>query len=224
MKVVLDANYIINKELPTQEIDEAFITSSVLCEIMDKNSQEFLSMYGFLVTERNPREEYIKIVQKKMKDLLLYLSYADIEVVALTLEISEEIQDSWISPANINNLPTVKCLSKDNGVRNALNMFSLLNDDSYQNKVFKLRCYACTTIYDTHVDFCKNCGYNTITRVSVINDGEKDKVLLKKNYTPKPRSIRTKSGVEIISADQKEYTEYLNQIKKDSKVNLKFID
>jgi len=225
MKVVLDANCIINKAIPASEIAEAFITSSVLEEIKDRASVEYLHMHGFLVTERNPKDEYVKLVLERTKDRLLYLSSTDIEVVALTLEISEELEGCWISAENINDLPAVLCLSKDNAVINALNMFNLINDTSYQDKKFKLRCYACTAMYDSHVDFCKHCGYNTITRVSVVNEDGKEKVLLKKNYTFKPKIIKNAKGVPIISADQKEYAEYLNQQKKAQKIksNLNFL-
>lgn len=225
MKVVLDANCIINKAIPASEIAEAFITSSVLEEIKDRASQEYLRMHGFLVTERNPRDEYVRLVLERTKDRLLYLSSTDIEVVALTLEISEELEECWISAENISNLPAVSCLSKDNAVINALNMFNLINDTSYQDKKFKLRCYACTAMYDSHVDFCKHCGYNTITRVSVVNEDGKEKALLKKNYTFKPKTIKNAKGVPIISADQKEYAEYLNQQKKAQKIksNLNFL-
>ena len=80
----------------------------------------------------------------------------------------------------------MSCLSKDNAV------FNLVNDTSYQDKKFKLRCYACTAMYDAHVDFCKHCGYNTITRVSVVNEDGKEKILFKKNYIPKPKIIKNK--------------------------------
>ena len=65
--MVLDANFIINKEIPAHGITEAFITSSVLEEIKDRASQEYLSMHGFLVTERNPKDEYFKLVYRKNK-------------------------------------------------------------------------------------------------------------------------------------------------------------
>lgn len=111
----------------------------------------------------------------------------------------------------------------DNGVKNALNLFGLLNDTNYQDKVFKLRCYSCNKMYDHHVDFCSSCGYNTITRVSVIIEDGKEKILLKNNYVyRKKKPLKDRKGVELIAADQKEYIEYLNTKKRQEKSKNKF--
>lgn len=226
MKVVLDANYIINKEIPTQKITEAFIPNSVFNEIKDKNSQDYLSLFSFMITPRDPQAKYIAMVSSKIKDSLLYLSETDKEVVALTLELIDEQNSTWIGIDNIKDIQKIECLSKDNGVRNALNLFGSLNDDMYANKVFKLRCYSCYTMYDTHVDFCKNCGYNTITRVSVIQENGVDKILLKKNYTYKSKTLKDKDGNLILAEDQKEYIRYLKDKQKEEKKrsNLKFLE
>lgn len=214
MKVVVDANYIINREMPVQGISQVYITSSIEQEIKDKSTQDYLSSYAFMITVRDPSDDYVEFVKGKVKNSLLYLSQADIDIIALTLELSDEAAEVWIGPDNFENQSYVTCLSRDNGVRNALNLLGLLNEVDYQNKKFMLRCYACSQTYDKHVDFCANCGYSTITRVSIAEDG---RTLLKKNYRPKLRSLKSKDGVPIISADQKEYIQHLRDLERSAK-------
>jgi RNA-binding protein NOB1 len=223
MKVVIDANYIIDREIPSQGISNAYVPSSVEREIKDRSTLDYLDFYTFMITIRDPSDDYVKLVRDKVRDSLLYLSQADIDVVALTLELSDEVGDTWIGPDNAENQSCVTCLSKDNGVKNALNLFGLLNEVNYHSKKLMLRCYACSQMYDKPIDFCTSCGYNTITRVSVI---EGDKVLLKKNYQPRPRFLKSRSGIPIISADQKEYIQHLRDLEKSEKrrSNLKFFE
>lgn len=94
MKVVLDANNIIHRKMNIDGVTSAYITTSVLNEIKDRSTQDYLSIFNFLITIRDPKDEFIKAVQDKTKDLLLYLSPADIDVVALTLEINQEINSN----------------------------------------------------------------------------------------------------------------------------------
>lgn len=223
MKIVLDANNIFQREIPTEAKDEIYLTTGVYKEIKDKNALDYLNSHLFHIIIRDPKDEYIAQVSKAVKSSLLYLSEVDIGVVALSLELSEELADEWISPENLKADRIVKCESKDNGILNALNKLGLLNDLKYIEKKFKLRCYGCYEMYDSHVDFCKNCGYNTITRVTVIDTEEGEKVLLKKDYKPKNKVLKGPDGIEIISADQKEYLKLLKQreklIKSQNKTN-----
>lgn len=223
MKVVIDTNYVINREIPNQGITHAYIPSSVEREVKDKLSQDYLTFYTFMITVKDPSEEYIRLVKEKVGDSLLYLSQADIDVVALTLELSGNFTEVWIGPDNFEDQGRVLCLSKDNGIRMALSLFGLFNRADYQDRRFMLRCYACSQMYDKLTDFCANCGYNTITRVSVI---EGDKVCLKKNYQPRPKTLKSRNGVPIVSADQKEYAQYLKDLERDTKKrsNIKFLE
>ena len=72
-----------------------------------------------------------------------------------------------------------------------------------------MRCYACYMMYDEEMDFCTNCGYSTITRVAVMDEGNKERILLRKNYIPRRKVIKDSRGKEIISGGQREYRQYL---------------
>lgn len=211
MIVVLDANNIIQREIPSDGYNKIYVTDSVIGEIKDQQTLKYLDLNIFNITVRNPKPEYIETVVKKISHSLLYLSNTDIEVVALVLELTEELNDEWIGDDNLNSEKIVRCFTKDNGVRNALNLFGILNDANYRDKKFKLRCYACLKVYDTHVDFCKKCGYNTVTRVSVIDTDEGEKILLKKDYKPRNRTLKTSNGIEVHSEDQREYLQLLKE-------------
>lgn len=220
MIAILDTNSIINREIPMEGLKAAYITPSVDMELKDKQSIDYRQTYSFLITIRQPTEKYVKTVEDKIKGSLLFLSKTDIELVALTLEISEECNDQWIDISNIDSVETVRCFTRDNGMKNALSMFGLLNDPIFKEKKFKLRCYGCFKLFDTEVDFCNNCGYSTITRVTVIDTEEGEKVMLSKNYKPRAKELKF-DGIPIISADQKEYKAYLKKNEKIAKNQLK---
>lgn len=222
MIVVLDANNVIQREIPAHGNEKTYITDSVIKEIKDRESLEYLESHLFHIAVREPKDEYVQQVSKAVEGSLLYLSEADVSVVALTLELTEELAEEWIGADNIGSGRAVKCISKDNGVRNALNKLELLNDAMYFEKKFKLRCYACSEMYDSHVDFCKICGYNTITRVTVVDTGDGERVLLKKDYMPRRKVLKGPGGVEILSADQKEYTKLVRQRERARKLQSRF--
>ncbi|KAM0680705.1 Nin1 binding protein [Glugoides intestinalis] len=211
MIIVLDANNIIERDIPEDGDIEMYTTKSVIDEIKDEETRQYLDSRLFQLTIREPLEEYVIQVSESIKNKLLYLSKTDIEVVALTLELTYEMEEEWIDHMNMNKDKTVRCNSKDNGVRNALNGLNILNDHSYTMKKFKLRCYACFQVYDSHVDFCKACGYNTITRITVIESADGEKLMFKKNYKPRTKVLKTHAGVEIRTEDQKEYSQFVRQ-------------
>lgn len=211
MLIVLDANNIIERNIPEDGNIHIYTTNSVIEEIKDVQTRAYLESRLFQLTIRDPTEEYIRQVSESIMKKFLYLSRTDIEVVALTLQLTYEMEDEWIDHTNMNQDKTVRCNSKDNGVRNALNVLNLLNEHSYTEKKFKLRCYACFQIYDHHVDFCKACGYNTITRVTVVETEEGEKLMLKRNYKIRSKVLKTHEGVEVISEDQKEYSQFVRQ-------------
>jgi hypothetical protein len=87
-----------------------------------------------------------------------------------------------------------------------------------------MRCYTCFCIYDKELDFCRRCGYNTITRVSVSIGADGYKVHLKKNYNYKTREIRDKNGKAIKSEDQREYLLLKRERRRDEKNYKKLIE
>lgn len=220
MIAILDTNSIICREIPKDGLTAAYITPSVEIELKDKQSIDYRQDYSFLITVRKPSEKYVKMVVEKIKQSFLFLSPTDIDIVALTLEISEEINNQWIGTENLDSIETVKCFTRDNGMKNALSMLGLLNDPIFQERKYKLRCYGCFKVYDQQVDFCSKCGYNTISRVTVIDTDEGEKLLLSKEFSPKIRELKF-NGIPIVSADQKEYKEYLKRNEKISKNQLK---
>lgn len=208
MIVVIDTNYIIKQLVPVEKISVGYITSSVQREIKDKTTMEYFQFANLNIIIKDPKDEYVNRVKNAIQNKHFGMSDADIDVVALTLEISDELSSSWIDQTNITNLENVVCLTDDNGVKSALLIFGLCSDESFSIKTFKLRCYACYTIYDKHVDFCKNCGYSTITRVSVSEKNGETKVYLKSDYKPKNKILRGPKGMVFECADQKEYIKY----------------
>lgn len=218
---VLDANNIIHREIPAEGCEAMYTTSSVVGEIRDPDSKCYLESNIFRITVRDPKDEYIHQVRATIESALLYLSDTDIDVVALTLELSEHFCDEWVSTENLNSDRTVVCNTRDNGMRNALNRLGLLEAGQYMEKKFKLRCYACSTMYDKHVDFCSVCGYNTITRVTVVETDEGEKVMLKKNYVSRVKTLKGDNGVDIIAADQKEYIRLVKQRERAAKYHSK---
>lgn len=213
MKVVIDANYFIDKELPYGEISEGFIPSSVEKELRDKSTEEFYKFYNFNITVRDPLANYVAEVKEAVKDKHYNVSEADIDVIALVLEISEEISNKWIDASNLNAIEEVFCLSKDNGIKSALTLLGLYEDPAFKSKKYKLRCFTCYKLYDEDVDFCKMCGYPTITRVTVIEENGVDKIMFSNNFKYRPKILKDRNGTVIRTEDQKEYKNYL-RIKK----------
>jgi len=211
MTRVLDANNVIHREIPAEGLETMYTTSSVVAEIRDPESKYYLESNMIRIEVRDPKDEYIQQVRATLEKGLLYLSSTDIDVVALTLELSEQFCEEWVSNENLSNDRTVVCSTRDNGMRNALNRLGLLEAGHYLEKKFKLRCYGCEKMYDEHVDFCSNCGYNTITRVTVVETDEGEKAMLKKNFVPRIKTLKGDNGVNIIAADQKEYARLVKQ-------------
>ncbi|KAI5150173.1 hypothetical protein ENBRE01_1339 [Enteropsectra breve] len=217
MKAVIDANYIFGRDIPSIEISKGFITQAVRNEIKDKASNEYYDFYSFQIEIRDPQEKYVQMVRDEIKNKHYGVSSADISVIALTLELNDEISNEWLGPDNTQDAEEVVCLSKDNGIKSALGLFGLNDDPEFENKTYKLRCFTCYKVYDTHVDFCKRCGYGTITRVSVLGEGENERILLKKNFRMKPKILKDFRGVEIKSEDQREYSIYQKEKRKREK-------
>lgn len=200
---VLDAAIFINKEYITA--NKHITTQAVFDEIKDRESLDFLQSHFMDLTIRNPSEKYISKVQAKCTEMNSNMSLNDIGLVALTLELSEELSMEWITLDNYKM--TIRCHTHDNGVKSLLKAF-YLGEYSLNERIYKYRCFTCFKIYEEPKDFCRSCGYKTITRVAIRKEGDKEIVCLKKDYVQKEKSIKDKNGKEIICEDTTEYQKY----------------
>lgn len=216
MYVTIDTNIIIDRQLEIHDFKKGFITPSILKEIKNEEIKQYLDIYMFKIELKNPEEEYILKVKNLQKEKNLNLSTADIEIVALTLELKDfyrkEIFDNWISK---DNLKEVKCLTKDNGILQCLKLFNQQNEIESRN--FMFRCRTCFQLFNNKLDFCKKCGYNSISRVSVRKEFDKIRVFLKKNYKIKNKVLKDKYGNILRYADQKQYLNHVRDKEKEFK-------
>ncbi|KAI5175609.1 hypothetical protein PAEPH01_2177 [Pancytospora epiphaga] len=208
MKAVIDSGYFIDCCIPQEQITEGFIPQSVRDELKDKLTDEYYNLYSFKITIQNPNEMYVEEVKKAIASKHLLLSDADIDVVALMLELSDNEDSKWISAENIGETSTLCCLTKDNGIKQALLIFGLYGDPEFCNRRFKLRCFSCFALFDDEVDFCKKCGHNTITRVTIVGEGDNERILFSKNFRFKPRILKNSKGEVISSGDTRKYEQY----------------
>lgn len=72
-----------------------------------------------------------------------------------------------------------------------------------EQQTFVQRCYACEEVYEgtDKVEFCRKCGYPTITRVSCSKTEQGIVLHLKKGFVHTPRIVKHR-GQEIRTADQ----------------------
>lgn len=219
MIAVVDACYFFRREKIDQKITKIIVPSAVERELLVEETKDHYYTYKYMIEIRDPAQEFIDFVHKRIQDKHFGLSGPDIEVVALTLELQNELSNVWIDPSNIKDIDEVVCLTTDNGIKNALKLFDLGNE-VLQRKEFRLRCYACFSIFKEHVDFCKKCGLNTITRVSVlIDENNNETVLLKKKFSFKNKAkvLVDERGVELKSLDQREYVQYTEKMSRSRK-------
>lgn len=208
MKTVVDASVLIDKDFQFTGIDEVFIPTSIKNELKDKSSVDFYQFCGLVITVRDPKPEYVSEVIEFIRDKHYGLSFPDIDVVALSLEVSDEIYGQWIDSSSVQRKDQFICLTKDNGIKAALTALNIYTDPNFKTHKYRLRCFACFTMYDKQLDFCRKCGHNTITRVSVSGEGENEQVHLVSNYKFKPRVIKDQKGNVFHSADQPEYIRF----------------
>ncbi|EOB12438.1 hypothetical protein NBO_443g0001 [Nosema bombycis CQ1] len=219
MIAVVDACYFFRREKISQNIHKIIVPSSVERELLAEDTKDHFYTYKYMIEIRDPTDEYVAMVASKIKDKHFRLSDPDIDIVALTLELQNELSNVWIDPSNIKEIEEVVCLTTDNGIINALKLFNLRNEEQ-ERKEFRLRCYACYSLFKEHVDFCKKCGHNTITRVTVlIDENNNEKVLLKKNfsYKNKTKKLFDERGVELRSMDQREYIQHTTKMNRGRK-------
>lgn len=217
MIAVIDTNIIIERKLSEYNFEKGFITPSVLLEIHGHDLNNYLKLYDHKIEIREPNEKFVKKVFILQEEKNLLLSKADIEIIALTLELKEKLRENkfndWIDEKNLN--VEVGCLTLDNGVLHGLKYFDC--DSSIDTRDFMFRCVSCFTLYENKKDFCKRCGSNLISRVSVRRENGKIKIFLKKGYKFKKRELKDKYGNILHSEDQKAYQEHIREKNKAMK-------
>lgn len=186
-------------------------------ELRDRHTQEFRDFCAFKLTVRDPKERYVAEVNDAVRDKHYGISAPDVDVAALMLELSDAMSDTWIDPSNVDSVETLCCLTKDNGIKSALALFGLYDDPAFLAKTYRLRCFGCYAVYDREVDFCRKCGYDTITRVTVVGEGSAERMMFSKNFRYRPRVLRDRSGVVIRTEDQKEYGRYVRERERRSR-------
>lgn len=210
MIAVVDTCYFLNRGSFNKNTSKIFIPQSIKRELLNEESREHYNLYKYMIEIREPSESYIRQIEELNIKKLYNLSIPDIELVALTVELHDIYSNTWIDSTNINSIEEVVCLTLDNGVRQCLRYLGLYSDKNFETKMFKMRCFTCFSIFDDKIDFCKKCGHNTVTRVSVLTDeNNKQKVLLKKSYKFTPKKLYDTKGVELKSSGQREYEHFI---------------
>ncbi|EJW02840.1 hypothetical protein EDEG_02781 [Edhazardia aedis USNM 41457] len=197
MIAVLDTNILIKRDIDFSKYKQLYLPESVVRELRDEETRLFYEKHVAFIEVRNPRSLTVETVKRHNAKRNLLLSDPDIDVVALFVDLSNEMFDVWIS----SDSSKVVCLSDDNGIKQAV---CELTKHQENIKIWKFRCYACYEIYDSFREFCAKCGYNSITRVSVRKEGDKEIVNMKKGYKLKDKSVMYKKN-EIRTEDQREY-------------------
>jgi len=217
MRAVIDANYFIDRDIPFANITAAYIPESVERELRDRLTSEYYRLYSFGIHARSPGASYVAEVTEAVENRHFRISRADIDVVALMLELSDEVGSEWIGEESLGCDTGLICLTRDNGVRSALALFGLYEDPEFVARRYMLRCFACYEMYERDVDFCRKCGHNTITRVAVV--GDDNRVLLSKHFKFRPRVLRDSRGVVIMSEDQREYARYKKEQRRKAEIS-----
>ncbi|KAH9411705.1 putative PIN domain of ribonuclease [Ordospora pajunii] len=213
MIAVIDTGYILQRHIPTEKIAKGYITSSVIAELKNAQSRMYIDFFSFMVETRDPSEEYVAKVNEYLKSTVTNLSTTDVDVVALTLELMDEVSSQWLGPDGFNSTD-VCCLTHDNGIKNALSHYESYDDKEFSRRTYKIRCYACYSVFNECMDFCKKCGHSTLTRVSVGNANGREVLYFKKDYNYKPKVIKDSNGVELRSIDQREYIHHQKMMKR----------
>lgn len=209
MLAVIDANCFINGKLSEYKYNHGYTTSLVWSELRDENTRSSAALHLYKIEIRDPASCFVQKVLSAIRGKNLFLSDADVSLIALCLELNEQVFDVWIDSST--TYRTVLCITEDRGILQALSYLNIAASNTTQPRTYKIRCYACFSIYDTYTDFCKKCGYQTLTRVSATQVGDGWKLHLKKNFKPKHRILKGADGEVIRSADQREYALYEKQ-------------
>ncbi|KRH92106.1 putative RNA-binding protein Nob1p involved in 26S proteasome assembly [Pseudoloma neurophilia] len=212
MYAILDTNIIIDRKIDNFNFVKGYITPSIVSEIKTDDLRQYLNIYMYKIEVKEPLKKYVEKVHRLQKENNLLLSNADIDIIALTIEIKEYFYeqkfDQWISKKSLEN--DVKCLSRDKGVLQCLKLFSKISEGF--KKEFMFRCASCFSLFNSQLDFCKKCASNMISRVSISRINGKVKVYLKKGYVNRPKVLKDKYGNVLRSADQKEYIFHMKEM------------
>lgn len=192
MITIADTSAIIDKQLSMD--DKIIIPPSVFHEIKDEKLREYL--YNFNYEIEPPDCRTAEFIAAMADNHNLLLSSADVDVVALAYKYFNNTFDRWISRDQ-----GVQCLSLDKGI---LQMLNVLGISKYPWREFIFRCFSCFALYEKNRDFCKKCGYATVTRVSV-NRECGGKLMLKRNFQYKEKVIKDKYGNVVKCAGERAY-------------------
>ncbi|ELQ74599.1 putative RNA-binding protein Nob1p involved in 26S proteasome assembly [Trachipleistophora hominis] len=213
MIAVIDTNIIIQRKLSEYEFSKGFITPSILVEVRGEDLNSYLDLYAHKIEIVQPDEKYLKKVYDLQKEKNLLLSVADIEVVALTLQLNGALRrerlSGWITKENIDE--KIECLSLDNGVQHCLRLLKCADKGTTSERDFMFRCVSCFSLYEEKLDFCKKCASNLITRVSVKKENGKIKLFLKKGFKMKKTELKDKYGNILHSEDQNAYKMHIRE-------------
>lgn len=207
MIAVIDTGYLIERQVVEQKITKGYVPESVMNELRTASSREYLDFLSFMVELRNPKHEYVTRIRKDLEGRTHGLSSTDIDVVALTVELRDEASEAWIGPSSPEQVE-VCCLTHDNGIKNILSDYDSYGEPEFFRRTFRTRCYTCFALYRGNMDFCRKCGHPTLTKVSVRETENGEEIFLSKHYKHRPRVLKNSRGVELRSADQREYIQY----------------
>ncbi|KAI5170836.1 hypothetical protein NEFER03_0295 [Nematocida sp. LUAm3] len=218
---VVDASSIIEGNIREVEFTQGYIPSSVHAELKCEKSRERLLLYEHKIQIRDPKEESIEEARKAAESLgHTALSLPDIHLAALALEISKESDSSfssWISQETLPNSEVIT-VTNDMVLKQVISCLGVMNYDGFYEgtKNYLQKCFTCNKIYmqTQKVDFCKKCGYSTISRVSYRMENGEITLNLKKDYVYQEKKIYHR-GKEIKSQDQKEYKWYKTSQRKN---------
>ncbi|EHY64476.1 hypothetical protein NEAUS04_1556 [Nematocida ausubeli] len=230
--LIVDASAVISLTLSEMGYTKGYLPQVIADEIKCQDSSKLLSLHMCKLEIRNPTEESIKIAADKAAELgYTGLSAQDIELAALALEVSNEytsIFSSWLGQDTLDSTTEVVVVTLDIALKNLVTHLGLQLHDSFKenNKKYLQRCYTCTRIYKTDVkqDFCKSCGYHTISKVSYTETDGKIELNLSKNFKYTEKKIHTHYGKEIRTQDQKEYKQYKRAERYKNKKNAKGLE
>ncbi|KAH9387298.1 uncharacterized protein NEMAJ01_2194 [Nematocida major] len=233
--LVIDASAVINSIISQMDYAKGYIPQAVADELKCNESTQLISLHMCKIEVRDPVEKYVKIAEEKALEMgFSGLSKQDIQLAALALEISEEnnsVFSAWITEESIQKEVTqVVAVSLDNALKSLMAQLGVELHDTFVDRARKymLRCYTCNKTYGIDdrsaakgLDFCRSCGYSTITRIGYTEVDGKVHLHLSKNYKFTEKILTTKSGKPIRSQDQKEYRWYrksqMREEKKDQR-------
>lgn len=171
-------------------LGEAYTTAGVVCELKDKESQEYYKAHSLKITLKEPSDASLQRVDRMAAKLnVTGLSLVDKGVVALCLDLSapplpptlDIAAEGWITHENIDR--QLFCVTNDRAMKCLLSSFGIQTLDGLRDlDSFIIRCYACFAQYAEQVSLCKKCGYNTISRVRVTRTGSETILHLSKSF------------------------------------------